>query len=603
MATLYLELADDFSLEFRRGNDTSPQEWFSLCVWWGNAEAMSSSQFRVSIFDFLQKKSWLSANWVNKGNELKYPAELTSRLRQIGGTIDAFENLSANVLQANGYIEVEALLKRPLKPRQRSNILRLLQMANGANFSVPGSGKTAMELVLFRELIQRGLLERILVIAPRSAWTSWQTEGSILFDDLPAIEIFDGNLEYGVGGLVTNFEQLESPQRLKVLKTFVNSGKTLVVVDEAHRVKGGPPSVRWKAVSSLVEGATRVDILTGTPMPQGLGDLRSLFGLTWPSLPKSYLNDLKLRSLVRDTVFVRTTKKELELPPVFSKTVVQPMDAIQESIYSALARRYNGLFRAQFATQDILSKRGKAVMSLIACATNPALLTRNSSFSESFDFEWPPRELGQDDELQDILRRYPLHEIPWKFTWVSKYVRQMATERKKVLVWTNFVGNIEALKKILEPFNPAVVYGAISQIEREAEIQRFRSNEDCHVLITNPQTLGEGISLHDVCHDAVYVDRSYNAGQYLQSIDRIHRLGLGPDVVTNVYFLKSQSSIDLRIEARLAQKIRSMADFLDDPSLAESSIPYPIDEESAELLLAIETIDLDDIFEHLSGRL
>lgn len=123
------------------------------------------------------------------------------------------------------------------------------------------------------------------------------------------------------------------------------------------------------------------------------------------------------------------------------------------------------------------------------------------------------------------------------------------------------------------------------------------------MLITNPQTLGEGISLHDVCHDAVYVDRSYNAGQYLQSIDRIHRLGLGSDVVTNVYFLESQSSIDLRIEARLAQKIRSMADFLDDPSLAESSIPYPIDEESAELLLAIEMVELDDIFDHLSGRL
>jgi SNF2 family DNA or RNA helicase len=603
MAILYLSLTDDFSIEFRRGSGTSPQEWFSICVWWGNAEAMSKAEFRVSIFDFLQKKSWLSNNWLNKGNELEYPPELTLRLQQIGGTIDAFENLSANILPASGQIEVETILKRSLKPRQRANVLRLLQMKNGANFSVPGSGKTAMELVLFRELIQKGVLERVLVIAPRSAWTSWQTEGPILFDDLPRIDIFDGNLELGVDGLVTNFEQLENPRRLKVLKTFVNSRKTLVVVDEAHRVKGGPPSVRWKAVSALVEGATRVDILTGTPMPQGFGDLRNLFGLTWPSLPKTYLSDLKLRSLVRDTVFVRTTKKELDLPPILSKTVIKPMDDIQESIYSALARKYNGLFRAQIATQDILAKRGKAVMSLIACATNPALLTRNSLFSESFDFEWPPRELGQDDELQDILRRYPLHEIPWKFTWVSKYVSQMATERKKVLVWTNFVGNIEALKKVLEPLNPAVIYGATPHIEREEEIQRFKMSEDCHVLISNPQTLGEGISLHDVCHNAVYVDRSYNAGQYLQSIDRIHRLGLDQDVVTNVYFLKSKSSIDLRIEARLAQKIRSMADFLDDPSLAESSIPYPIDEESAELLLAIENVELDDIFEHLSGRL
>ena len=46
------------------------------------------------------------------------------------------------------------------------------------------------------------------------------------------------------------------------------------------------------------------------------------------------------------------------------------------------------------------------------------------------------------------------------------------------------------------------------------------------MLLTNPHTLAESVSLHSVCHDAVYFEYSYNLVHPLQSKDRIHRLGL-----------------------------------------------------------------------------
>ena len=46
------------------------------------------------------------------------------------------------------------------------------------------------------------------------------------------------------------------------------------------------------------------------------------------------------------------------------------------------------------------------------------------------------------------------------------------------------------------------------------------------VIITNPHTLAESVSLHKSCHDAVYVELNFNLSQYLQSRDRIHRLGI-----------------------------------------------------------------------------
>lgn len=39
------------------------------------------------------------------------------------------------------------------------------------------------------------------------------------------------------------------------------------------------------------------------------------------------------------------------------------------------------------------------------------------------------------------------------------------------------------------------------------------------VLVTNPHTLAESVSLHMSCHDAVYIEYSYNLVHLLQSKD------------------------------------------------------------------------------------
>ena len=60
-------------------------------------------------------------------------------------------------------------------------------------------------------------------------------------------------------------------------------------------------------------------------------------------------------------------------------------------------------------------------------------------------------------------------------------------------------------------------------------IHRFLSSEGPALLITNPASCSESISLHSACRSAIYLDRTYDCALYLQSIDRIHRLGLPAD--------------------------------------------------------------------------
>ena len=124
-------------------------------------------------------------------------------------------------------------------------------------------------------------------------------------------------------------------------------------------------------------------------------------------------------------------------------------------------------------------------------------------------------------------------------------------------------------------------------------------------MIANPAAAGEGISLHKVCHNAIYVDRNYISTHYLQSIDRIHRLGLDADQETNIFIYRSKApaeigSIDMSVSRRLTNKIRNMQELLNDPDLHE--IAY--DEEQADdpIDYNIEIQDIIDLISELENR-
>ncbi len=130
---------------------------------------------------------------------------------------------------------------------------------------------------------------------------------------------------------------------------------------------------------------------------------------------------------------------------------------------------------------------------------------------------------------------------------------------------------------------------------RVDELARFRDDPECLVLIANPAALGESISLHDSCHDAIYLDRTFNAGQYLQSLDRIHRLGLPPDAETNITLLQSIGTIDEVIAARVREKTERLELLMDDPNLTAMALPD--EEEYGEPL---DLADMQALFFHLS---
>jgi SNF2 family DNA or RNA helicase len=602
MAKLLISINENNSIEISLIGSFTSKDCDSVNSWWGDSSRYSNvdKKIEVPIADFILKMHWLREMWTRVGHTV----EFTDKAKTI---IKNSQNLSLEfdkfALADGSNFEIDETfltLKRPLKPFQVSNLRALLKVPNGANFSVPGAGKTSTALAVWNYLNNKNLLTRLLIICPRSAFEAWRDEPNIVIGRHVIVNQFtEESIPPDTEILYVNYEQLESPERLSRIIRWVSQEFTMLVIDEAHRIKSGPASVRWRACQEIGSKAKRIDLLTGTPMPQSPQDLKNLFSLSWPGIPKSFFSDQKLASLRRGGIFVRTTKNELNLPPMVITPVNIPMGKIQSEIYLALRRSFVGRFGLSDIDRNYFGQKGKAVMTLIAAATNPGLLLGSSNEDAYLGLLWPPQELSGSERLMEILNKYVQHEIPPKYEWVIKFISKAASEGRKVLVWSTFIGNLVALKKLLSPYNPAMIYGGTSQEDRILELKRFRTSSDCSVLLSNPQTLGEGVSLHNECHDAIYLDRSYNAGLYLQSLDRIHRLGLPLSQETSVFILNTEGTVDLRIGKRLATKIDLLGSFLNDEGLVEVSLPSTEESETPEAILGLDDFDVNDLFEHL----
>lgn len=227
-------------------------------------------------------------------------------------------------------------------------------------------------------------------------------------------------------------------------------------------------------------------------------------------------------------------------------------------------------------------------------ATNPNLLSvplKNFASFEGFDSD----AVAEDASLISDVLQYAKLETPAKFVKARELIEGIIASGGKVVVWAIYIKNILDFEKYLLSCGiPCkTLYGATpvatgeedeDEVEtREKIIAEFhKPDSSFKVIIANPFAVSESISLHKACHNAIYMERSFNAAHFIQSKDRIHRYGLKPGTETNYYYLLSEESIDEVIHNRLIEKETRLRDIIE-------SMPIPLFENAG-----LETGD-DDI--------
>ncbi|MEU9782491.1 DEAD/DEAH box helicase [Streptomyces phaeochromogenes] len=479
---------------------------------------------------------------------------------------------------------------------QQRDVARLLSIGHGANFSVPGAGKTRVALAVFAALRERGHVTRLLVVSPKSAYEAWREESRICFTEPLDTQVMDKRPPASADLLIVNYERID--RALNDLSEWLDADSVMLVLDEAHRMKLGGAGVYGAACMALGPLSRTRMILTGTPAPNGAKDMENLLSFVWPGHGRRVVKqavdggNLTHASRVLRPLYARTTKAELGLPPVETRIRRITMPPLHREIYDALLGHFSA--RAETARSDIDSL-GRSALRLLMAATSPALLLEGTSRYEPLALRVPPLQVPADDPLSILLRRLTEYEVPPKYSEVAAIVAANASAGRKTLVWASFVRSITTLELLLTRFQPAVVHGGTP--DREEQIRRFREDPECAVLVSNPATLGEGISLHQVCHDAVYTDRDFQAGRYMQSMDRIHRLGLPPDTETRITVLAAEGTIDEVVASRLAEKLDFMGTILDDASVRQLGDP----EDELPVAAGLDAADLQALLKHLAS--
>ena len=513
------------------------------------------------------------------------------------------------------------LSNRSLYKLQLLSAYHLAFSQNACNFSVPGAGKTSVVYGAFAYLSNlpqedKKYVDRLLIVSPLSAFGPWEFEYEECFGEKPSTRRLNGKVPieekkqylYSFNPARITLLSYASVSALKdELIYFLKNNKVMVVLDEAHKNTNG--GVTAAGVLEIASYCSSRVVLTGTPAPNGYEDLYNLYKFIWPTkkiIPfevyqlkdmSKAISDPRVDTLLQtiEPFFIRIKKSDLGIPQATEhEPIIVPMGETQRRIYDVIEKKYmNDIVSSKdnWFRQDLVKAR---LLRMMQAATNPSLLSmplKNFASFEGFD----PNAVSEDTSLISDVLQYAKLETPAKFIKARELIEQIVADGGKVVVWAIYIKNILDFEKYLLSCGiPCkTLYGATpvatgdedeDEVEtREKIIAEFNKLDSAFkVIIANPFAVSESISLHKACHNAIYMERSFNAAHFIQSKDRIHRYGLEPETETNYYYLLSEESIDEVIHDRLIEKETRLRDIIE-------SMPIPLFENAG-----LETGD-DDI--------
>ncbi len=528
---------------------------------------------------------YISETIKNYINEKEHYIEIRSRLGIEIKQQDA--KLHANV--ESFAKEIDKLFVRKLRDKQIWDAFFLTVMKKASNFSVPGAGKTASVLGMYAYLNSREQIKRLMVVCPKNAFGSWIDEFQACFGWKRPLVLFNihdpkyKNLEDRVRALkfdvgncnlfLINYEAVQGV--INPLKNLVDSN-TLLVFDEVHKVKR-IDGYYAKAALKLSKNASYIVAMTGTPIPNKYTDIYNLLNILYSNEYKHFFNftpaflaspnDEEIEEINNkiQPFFCRTTKKELGVPPPNEDEIfVVVASENEKKLLDLLKLRYR---------KDRLA----LLIRILQLESSPKLLAKRLDIGE-FDYLLDDRSLDIDEiDFHDFSMEYQsiINETPYttKFLKCLELVKEKINEGKTIILWCMFKDTIENFCKTLnaEGISAYSISGEVA-LEDRAQLLKDFKEEKYKVLVTNPHTLAESVSLHQVCHDAIYFEYSYNLVHMLQSKDRIHRLGLPEDQYTQYYFMATQYknddydepfSLGLATYDRLKEKEKIMLDAID----------------------------------------
>ena len=126
---------------------------------------------------------------------------------------------------------------------------------------------------------------------------------------------------------------------------------------------------------------------------------------------------------------------------------------------------------------------------------------------------------------------------------------------KKTIFFTSFVDTVEQCAEIVKSkgYEPCLVYGPTSK-DVPALLNKFKKDKKVNPLIATMQTLATGVTLTEA-NQVIFVNRPWRQADYVQSSDRVHRIGADTEC-----FIKTLT-LDTGEEPNLSTSMKDIFDW------------------------------------------
>lgn len=450
---------------------------------------------------------------------------------------------------------------------QRAGLAHLVALGSGALLWEMGLGKTKTaidyaEWLGIQEVRNLQPTEeyrdtfRALIVTPNTVARNWQNEiklhaGHDDFVTLTGLPIAKrvalmGSARY----TIVNCEALAYPAFAKAAQA---REWDLVIVDESTRFKN-PRAARTKALLKLGKKARHRLILTGTPITGSASDawsqmefvdpglLGSFYSFTdqflvkdWFGRPKEVRPD-KVDELAQriGRRSYRVLKRDvLDLPEkVYSDRLVEMADT-QKAAYNQMRDE----LRVEIEAMEKVTAANVLTVLLRLTQITSGLVGAGESYT------WIENN-AKVAELDNLLNDELKGEQVVIFGLYQKELENLASR---------YALDTAALGPAFAP----IIYGPTPEVRRHALIEQFQAG-DRRLLFAQIRTGGIGINL-TAAQTAVYYSRSWSLEEWLQSQDRLHRIGQKGTV--SIVSLIAKGTVDEQIGEALMEK-QKLADSL-----------------------------------------
>jgi SNF2 family DNA or RNA helicase len=423
-----------------------------------------------------------------------------------------------------------------------------------AFFSEMGTGKTKACIDLIRNRAIQNGVKKVLIIAPKSILGNWKREIEINTGNSLNVEIriLDGSKWERVQLLLKPIERLcfyiINYEGARILKDeLVRIGFDFVVCDESTRIKD-IRAARTKACVQIGKRAKYKLLLSGMPIVQNILDIHSqylfldssILGWSFVAFRNKYFSPVLLCCPQKHAVY---QKKSIEKDKFYcykcnkwyqnNESKVWKWECKTEMLQELTNKIYEHAIRFRkvdcidlpeqvYETREIFLNDeeieiykemdkllhteidGKEVSASIILTKLIRLAQITSGFAK--DENGIEREIKNPSKLQEL----------------EDLLDETAGE--KIIIWCNFVHNIQMIAELLNKKNISYVTFFGDTKDRDAVIQKFETDSSCRVFVGNPQTGGLGINLVSASI-VVYFSQGFSLESRIQSESRTHRLG------------------------------------------------------------------------------